>query len=141
MRRLKILHVEENREDALLLARACKVAELPADFYEVRRGTDAVAYLRGESIFSDRANNPFPDIVILDLNLEGLNGFDFLHWLRKESEFPSLPVLVFTDTRDAAEKERIIAHGASGYFAKPVEFDSLVRLAECFKEFGRIDAN
>lgn len=141
MRRLKILHVEDNREDALLLARACKAADLPADFFEVRDGADAVKYMKGESMFSDRKKNPFPDLIILDLKMPGMNGFDFLRWLRRESDFKQLPVLVFTESRQEQDRERASAEGATAYFAKPVEFEALVRLVESFKQFDLKELN
>lgn len=137
MRRLKILHVENNREDALLLARACTAADLPADFFEVRGGNDAVAYIQGVVPFTDRGKNPLPDLVILNLKLPGLNGFEFLRWLRCESGFRELPALVFTESRTREDKERAITAGASGYFVKPMEFGAVVRIAESFRELRR----
>ena len=138
MRPLKILHVEDNKEDLILFGRACDAAGLPAVFYTVGDGSQAIAYLKGEGEFHDRSRHPFPDLIILDLNLPGMDGFDFLNWLKEEAGM-SLPVLVFTISERAGDKARALAAGAAGYFVKPRDFETLVRLAESFRQFGPVE--
>jgi CheY-like chemotaxis protein len=135
MRPLRILHVEDSEEDLILFGRACEAAGLPTIFHTVEDGSQAVAYLKGEGEFHDRNQHPFPDLIILDLNLPGMDGFDFLGWLRREARL-SLPVLVFTISGSAEDKSKALAAGASGYFVKPKDFETLVRLAESFRRFG-----
>lgn len=141
MRPLTILHIEDREEDLILFERACDAAGLPAVFHPVRDGQEAVAYLEAKGDFNDRHKNPMPDIIILDLNLPGMSGFDFLNWFREESGL-SLPVLIFTVSTSAEDRERAIAAGAAGYYVKPKDFKSLVRLSESFGKFrGNIDKN
>jgi CheY-like chemotaxis protein len=135
MRPLRILHVEDNKEDLILFGRACDAAGLPAIFHPVEDGQEAIAYLRGEGEFGDRDEHPFPDLIVLDLNLPGMDGFNFLKWLKEESGF-SIPVLVFTVSGSAEDKAKALAAGAAGYFVKPRDFETLVRLAESFRQFG-----
>jgi len=135
MRPLRILHVEDSEEDLILFGRACDAAGLSTVFHPVEDGQQAVAYLRGEGEFRDRNQHPFPDLIILDLNLPGMDGFNFLEWLKNESGF-SLPVLVFTVSGSAEDKAKALAAGAAGYFVKPKDFETLVRLAESFRQFG-----
>lgn len=135
MRPLRILHVEDNKEDLMLFGRACDAAGLPTVFHPVGDGRQAVAYLKGEGPFCDRDRHPFPDLIVLDLNMPGMDGFAFLDWLRQESDL-SLPVLVFTISGSAEDKARALAAGATGYFVKPKDFETLVRLTEYFRKFG-----
>jgi CheY-like chemotaxis protein len=135
MRPLKILHIEDSEEDLILFGRACDAAGLPAVFHPVADGTEAVQYLKGEGQFHDRSRHPMPDVIVLDLNLPGMGGFDFLRWLREESGF-LMPVLVFTVSASAEDKARALASGAAGYFVKPTDFESLVRLTESFRKFA-----
>src|ERR1041385_5434141 len=116
MRRLAILHIEDNQDDAFLLSKACENAGLPADFYEVPGAAEAISYLKGEGAFADRKKNPCPDIVILDLKMPCMDGFAFLRWLRGVPEFLSLPVFVFTQSERDVDKARAVAEGATGYF-------------------------
>lgn len=135
MRHLKILHIEDSEDDTKLFTRACEAAGLPAEFRRVEDGFEAVAYLTGAGEFANRDGYPFPDLIILDLKMPGMGGFDFLKWLRKEPAFASLPILVFTVSDSAEDKARAIAEGATGYFIKPKDFETLVRLAESFRKF------
>ena len=135
MRPLSILHIEDCEEDLILFGRACDAAGLPAVFHSVADGTQAVEYLKGEGRFKDRSRHPLPDVIVLDLNLPGMGGFDFLQWLRRESGL-SLPVLVFTVSASAEDKQRAMAAGAVGYFVKPADFEGLVRLTESFRKFA-----
>jgi CheY-like chemotaxis protein len=140
MRPLKILHIEDSEEDLELFRRACETAGLPAVFHRVEDGSEAVCYLKGEADFNDRGKYPLPDLIVLDLKMPGMGGFDFLKWLRQEPEFSSMPVLVFTISEKAEDKARALAEGATGYFVKPKDFETLVRLAESFREF-KVEGN
>ena len=135
MRPLKILHIEDREEDMVLFGRACEAAGLPAVFYSVWDGLQAVAYLKGEGEFKDRQQHPLPDLIILDLNLPRMGGFDFLKWFREDSGLAPVPVLVFTVSASAEDKARALAEGAVGYFVKPKDFETLVRFAESFRRF------
>ena len=135
MRPLRILHIEDSEEDLILFGRACEAAGLPAVFQSVEDGQEAVSYLKGEGEFRDRNRHPFPDLIVLDLNLPGMGGFDFLEWLKHESGL-SLPVLVFTVSGSVEDKSKALAAGAAGYFVKPKDFETLVRLAESFRRFS-----
>ena len=134
MRPLTILHIEDSEEDLILFERACDAAGLPAVFHPVSDGLEAVAYLEGEGKFCDRSQHPLPDIIILDLNLPRMSGFDFLKWFREKSGL-SLPVLVFTVSASVEDKVRALTEGAAGYFVKPRDFETLVRLTESFRKF------
>jgi CheY-like chemotaxis protein len=137
MRPLKVLHIEDCEEDAILFSRACEAAGLPARFCRVQDGPEAMAYLTGAGEFRDRIRYPLPDLIVLDLKLPGMGGFDFLKWLRQESSLGPLPILVFTVSDSAEDKARALAEGATGYFTKPRDFETLVRLAESFRQFDR----
>jgi CheY-like chemotaxis protein len=136
MRPLRILHIEDSEEDAVLFGRACEASGLPSTCYAVRDGLEAVAYLAGAGKYTNRSLYPFPDLIVLDLKMPGMNGFDFLKWLRQQAEFLSLPVLVFTRSTDEEDKVRAINEGASGYFIKPKDFASLVRLTQAMGNIG-----
>ena len=140
MRPLKNLHVEDNEEDMMLFGRACEAAGLSAVFHPVWDGAQAVAYLKGQGEFQDRHRHPLPDLIILDLTLPRMGGFDFLKWLREDSGFRALPVLVFTVSERMEDKARALAEGATGYYVKPKDFETLVRFAESVRQL-KVDGN
>jgi len=134
MRPLKILHVEDSEDDLQLFARACQAAGLAAKVYWVCDGKEAVAYLDGSGRFNDRGEHPLPDLIVLDLTLPRMGGFDFLRWFKDQSAL-SQPVLIFTGSANFEDKARALAEGAAGYFVKPTDFETLVRLTESFAKF------
>ncbi|HLX69740.1 MAG TPA: response regulator, partial [Verrucomicrobiae bacterium] len=87
-------------------------------------------YLLGQGIYTDRVVYPFPHIVVLDLKMPRMDGFQFLKWLRGDEKLAALPVLIFTASMSREDKSRAIAEGASSYFIKPSSFDALVKMVE-----------
>jgi CheY-like chemotaxis protein len=133
LKRLILLHVEDDEDDALLFSKACQRAGLSAQLHRVRDGEEARDYLLGQAGYTDRLKHPLPEVMVLDLKLPRMSGFEFLKWLRSQDGFAALPVLVFTSSLSREDKTRALAEGASSYFVKPASFDALVQMVEIFK--------
>ena len=129
---LLILHVEDDENDAILFRKACERAGLPAETFRVDAADHAKAYLLGDGIYADRVRYPLPQIIVLDLKMPRMDGFEFLHWLRHDDRFSKIPVLVFTASISREDKSRAIAEGASSFFIKPSSFDALVKMVAGF---------
>lgn len=125
---LTILHVEDDEGDAILFRKACERARLPVILHHAADAEQAKAYLVGESEFSDRARFPLPQVLVLDLKLPRMTGFEFLRWLRSQAGFEHLPVLIFTSSLARDDKAQAIEDGASSYFVKPASFEALVQI-------------
>jgi DNA-binding response OmpR family regulator len=78
-----------------------------------------------------------PDLLILDLNLPGMNGFELLGELRKDSVLAEVPVLVFSSSQHEKDVRRAYAEGANGYLMKPLDFTELVEVAATVDEMLR----
>ena len=108
-RSVTILLVEDEPNDAVLaqiaLQRIIPGVSLPV----VSDGIQAVEYLKGTGPYADRSLYPFPDVVLLDLKLPLLDGFEVLRWIRQQPELKFLPVIGLTgslrneDTKLACE--------------------------------------
>ena len=129
---LLILHVEDDENDAILFRKACERAGLPAELHRVEAADHAKAYLLGDGIYGDRARYPLPQIIVLDLKMPRMDGFEFLKWLRGEEKFTAIPVLVFSASISREDKSRAIAEGANSFFVKPASFDALVKMVAGF---------
>ena len=114
--------VEDNKDDVELLRIAARVAPHAISFHVVEDGEGAVAYLQGVGQFADRHAHPFPDLVLLDISLPGMNGFEVLKWIRARPEFSELPVFVWTDSGDRETLERATKAGANRFVPKSVSF-------------------
>jgi CheY-like chemotaxis protein len=129
---LLILHVEDDENDAILFRKACERAGLPAETFRVDAADHARDYLLGEGVYSDRVRYPIPQIIVLDLKMPRMDGFEFLRWLRQDERFSAIPVLVFTASISREDKSRAIAEGASSFFVKPSSFEALVKMVAGF---------
>ena len=79
-------------------------------------------------------HHPLPTLILLDLQLRGQNGCDFLKRLRTDARFAAIPVVVFTTSDDQTDLARCYANGANGYVVKPGTYDQLVECVHdlCF---------
>jgi CheY-like chemotaxis protein len=116
------LVVEDSADDVELLLIAARTAPDVVSFHVVRDGEQALAYLNGDGPFADRQAHPFPDLVLLDLSLPGMNGFEVLAWIRQHPEFGALPVFVWTDSGDPGALDRALRAGANRFVPKSVSF-------------------
>jgi CheY-like chemotaxis protein len=117
-----VLVVEDNPDDVALLQVAARTAPEAAAFHVVKDGEQALAYLQGEGQYADRHAHPFPDLVLLDLALPGMSGFDVLAWIRGQPELEMLQVFVWTDSGDPQMLERALKAGANRFVPKSVSF-------------------
>ena len=132
---IHILHVEDDPNDALLFQHACRKADLGFELQAVNDGDQAVAYLRGSEAFADRKKHPFPHLILLDLKMPRLSGFDVLAWVRNEPAFKNMPIIVLTSSNHETDIKRAYDLGANSYLVKPVGFDALVDIARTIHSY------
>ena len=126
---INILHVEDDPNDALLFQHACRKAQVDFQLQSVSDGDEAMAYLRRIRDGNDGRGQALPHLILLDLKMPRVSGFDLLAWLRGESAFQKLPVIVLTSSNHESDIKRAYALGANSYLVKPVSFDALVEIA------------
>jgi CheY-like chemotaxis protein len=127
---LPILLVEDSPDDALLIQRACRKANLANPVQHVSDGEEAVAYLSGAPPWSDRAKFPLPVFMLLDLKLPRRSGLEVLEWVRRESPVKRLPVVVLTSSRESVDVNRAYDIGVNSYLTKPVGFEALLEMVK-----------
>jgi CheY-like chemotaxis protein len=130
-----ILHVEDDVNDVILFRHACLKGGVTVDVQTVADGDEAVAYLEGANKFADRNQHPLPKLVLLDLKLPKLNGFDVLNWMRQKEAFRRLPVVVLTSSNHDADLRKAYDLGANSFLIKPVAFDGLMELAKAIEHY------
>ena len=117
-----VLVVEDDADDVELLLIAARTAPEAVSFHIVKDGEEAMAYLKGTGQFTDRQAYPFPDLILLDLSLPRIDGFEVLTWIREQPEFSGIQVFVWTDSGDPRTLDRAIRAGASRFVPKSVSF-------------------
>lgn len=121
-----ILVVEDDPDHALLIRSVFESCSRGTVMRIASTGREALDYLEGIPPYDDRAENPLPEVIILDLGLPDMNGFDLLSWLSVSEEHSDIPVIVFTSSTDPADARMAYALGARSYKSKPADFGELV---------------
>jgi CheY-like chemotaxis protein len=121
-----ILLVDDDPNDMLLVQRALKKAGLSYPLIHRRDGEEAIDYLSGKPPYSDRAKHPLPTLILLDIKMPKLNGFDVLSWMQRQPTLAKIPVVIFTASAREEDQSQAQKLGAVGYRAKPVDFGELV---------------
>jgi len=119
----KILHVEDNPDDVMLVALAFRKAGSSASLEVAADGEKAIAALQ---------NSPdsLPACVLLDIKLPSISGFEVLTWIRSQPRFKRLPVIMLTSSLLPDDINRAYDLGANSFLVKPPELDSLIGLAK-----------
>ncbi len=123
-----IVIVEDEEDDAFFLRRAIEKARLSNPIQLLENGDQAISYLRGDAEYADRVRYPVPVLLLLDLKLPGANGLEVLRWIRRDSPFPVLPVIVVTSSTLMSEIEAAYRSGANSCVIKPSDPEKLIQL-------------
>ena len=134
-RRLNILLAEDYEDDVFLLRQAFNKAGLTSALHAVPDGAEAWAYLKGEGPYANRQSYPFPDLMLLDLNMPRMNGFEVLERVRNDAVCGKLIVHVLTASVRTEDVDRVYALHANGYLVKPSRVDELVVLVRALHEW------
>jgi CheY-like chemotaxis protein len=130
-----IMIVEDRDDDILLMRKAFERASLTNPVHVVRSGDEAVAYLSGEGKYANRAEYPLPVLVLLDLKMPGMDGFELLTWIRQQEGIRGLPVVVLTSSSEMRDVNRAYALGANSFFVKELDFQGAVDLSHLLRNY------
>jgi len=128
-----ILLVEDDEADILLLRRAFRNAHIANPLLEVRDGQAAIQYLSGEGDYADRTRYPIPFLILLDLRLPKLSGFEVIAWMRDQPQLANLIVVVLTASDHVPDVTKARDLGANSYLVKPGNFEELVQMVKRIK--------
>jgi CheY-like chemotaxis protein len=124
-----VLIADDFAIDRLLLREAIRAtAPLLQVVAEVEDGNQVMAYLSGEEPFADRKRYPFPDLLLIDLNMPRRNGFEVLEWLQWQS-FPRLKVVVMAaqfEMEAFTLRHRALELGVHHFYSKSVTYDERI---------------
>ena len=127
-----LLVVEDNEDDIFFIERIFKQMGARCDLRFVRDGVEAVEYLSGKGQFEDRLKSPLPTIILMDLKMPRMNGFEVLEWMQKQPEIKLIPTIVVTSSTMQEDVTRAYRAGANAVMNKPVDKDSLLQMLKTF---------
>jgi len=118
--------VEDNPDDAFFVERAFKKVGMAGMLRTVSHGEEAVEYLLGRGQFKNEREYPPPELMLLDLKLPRMSGFEVLEWLREQPRLKRLPVVVLSSSAQDSDVNKAYELGANSYLVKPISFEDLV---------------
>ena len=128
-----ILLIEDQRMDIELTLNAFREARLANNIQVATSGEEALDYMLGKGKFADRKVHPLPDLILLDLKMPGIDGFEVLKQLKKTEKLKRIPVVVLTSSKEEGNRALSFNLGANSYLVKPVSFDGFLHIV---KEIG-----
>jgi CheY-like chemotaxis protein len=131
VRPLDLLLVEDNDADTHLTVTALRDALVPTRIHVVKDGESAIEFLRHTG--SHRAA-PAPDLVLLDLNLSGIDGFQVLTEMKSDPSLKKIPVIVISGSHRMEDRSRAYELQAAGYLTKPAELDKYFTAIRSLKD-------
>ena len=129
---LSILLVDDSKDDAFFITKAMERIGIGECVRHVQDGEEAIRYLRGENEYQDRNTYPFPTVILSDLNMPRMSGFELLRWLREHPECSVIPVILFSNSAVESDVREAYRLGANSYMVKPSNLaglESLMRVA------------
>jgi CheY-like chemotaxis protein len=131
VRALQILLAEDNRGDVFLVQESLREHQIEHELYVVRDGEEALDYVARMG-GSDEV--PYPDLILLDLNLPKVDGSAVLSELRQHPESARVPVIVVSSSDSAREREQMAQFGVSYYFRKPTGYADYMHLGSIVRQ-------
>jgi CheY-like chemotaxis protein len=128
-----VLIVDDNSDDLRFTQRVVAAVCPQFRVRGVQSAEELICYLKGEHGFSDRAAFPYPILILLDLSMPGMHGFDALRWLRNHPPHHLMPVVVLTVSGEMLLARRSCELGASSFLTKPLKGEELRDTMEKFK--------
>lgn len=118
-----VLLVEDNPDDVLITKRAWKKGCIKNSLHVVNNGEEALQFLRREK---DYADAPTPCLILLDLKMPRMDGFEALEEIKGDNELKSIPVIVLTSSDRDQDVERAYKLGCNSYIVKPINFENFI---------------
>lgn len=120
----EILLVEDNEDDVFLTREAFEAASLRVSLHHVDNGEKCMQFLRKQG---DYANAPSPDLILLDMHMPVMDGYEVMTEIVKDDKLRHLPVVVLTTSYEAADIQKMYGLRCNSYITKPVDFDNFVK--------------
>lgn len=129
---INVLLVEDNEDDIVLTTEALETGKFLIDLHVERTGSGALSYLKREGV---PESGHRPDLVLLDLNLPGVDGREVLVEMKADPLLRSIPVVIMTTSRSPEDIEAAYDLHANCYVTKPVDVDSFMDIVGKIEEF------
>jgi CheY-like chemotaxis protein len=127
---IQILLAEDNPADVYLIRHALAENNVECSLQIAHDGREALAFIRSD----DSADNPFPDLILLDLNLPQHDGMEILQHIRRSGRLGGVPVIVFTSSDSPSDRLSATQLGITRYIKKPSMLDEFLAIGAVIRD-------
>ena len=128
----EILHVDDQPDYVELTREAFQMAGFAVNLHHAKDGEQGMAFVRKEG---QHIAAPTPDIILLDLNMPRMNGWEFMAEISKDKNLCHLPVVILTSSGEEHEILKVYQLRCSSYIVKPLDYSDLIRFIKSFADF------
>ncbi len=128
-----IVLIDDDPGHSRLVEKNLRRSNIPNPIIKLSDGRQALDYLLGEGEYSEHNPLPSPILVLLDLNLPVLDGYQVLRRLKADERTRHIPIIILTSTDDPREVDRCYELGCNIYITKPVAYD---KFSEAMQKLG-----
>jgi len=131
----RILLVDDNANDVELTIDAFKEEQLSNHLEVVRSGQGALDRLFGRTRRPDGGRFPLPDLILLDLKMPVIDGFEVLRQVKSAPVLRRIPVVILTSSREEGDRAMTYDTGANSYLVKPISLDGMLEIVRKIKDY------
>jgi CheY-like chemotaxis protein len=139
-RKTFILIAEDDADDRFLLKTAFEENGTDDRIEFVENGVELINYLKA-IVGNSPSDNGYPGFIMLDLNMPKKDGREVLQEIKQHPIFKSIPVIVYTTTKNEAEVRKCYELGANSYIVKPARFEALLKTIEDIRHYWLVTAS
>ncbi|MEB3829075.1 response regulator [Phormidium sp. CCY1219] len=130
-----LLVVEDSDEDFTALTRVLNSCGFTGEIYRTSDGDEALDFLYHEGEYENQANAPRPALVLIDLNLPGIDGREVIEEVKQHEELKTIPMVVLTTSSSPKDIETCYRYGANSYMLKPIGTQALKQSIQCLMDY------
>lgn len=135
---IDILLVEDTEADIKITLRAFKKARLRNNIYVCHNGQEALDFIYHQGDYKDANQYPRPDLILMDINMPKLTGYEVLQKLKADAHYCMIPIIMLTSSKSEEDIVKSYQKGATSYIQKPVEYEAFVHIVEGFNFYWNI---
>ena len=132
---ITIVVADDDEDDRALVKFALAECTLPSIVYFVEDGEQLLDYLNRRGLYKDQAKSVRPDLILLDLDMPRMDGHEALKEIKGDSSLRSIPIVIFTTSKEMEDINSTYNLGANSFIVKPVTYAELVRMMKVLSEY------
>jgi two-component system, chemotaxis family, response regulator Rcp1 len=132
MQEVHVLLVEDNEGDVLLTREAFKELTIRTKLSVVYDGAEALQFLKREGVYADAE---YPQLILLDINMPGLNGIEVLEFIKSNPLLRQIPVVMLTTSASTDDIKVCYEKSANCFITKPLEFKEFLSVIRSIESF------